>query len=310
MRRRGARRGGRGRGRLGDSADSGGSKDRRNTRSRSWNFTIYSNKETFEEEKQVLLEFQRIDALLQALYQEDQRVEYAFWQHEKCPTTGKDHIQGVVGFTSQRHFNALRQELRLDGCKPPHIEETRKERASALYCSKDKSWVHGSVRHAQGPVPEERKKRTVGEPVRDPLAGCTLYEWQREIVELVGTPALDNDRRIHWYVDERGNSGKTTLCKHLMLRSNGQGLYASGGRASDIAFLVNAFIRGGGILRWFLFDFPRSSEGKVSYNAMEQLKNGMMFSPKFESAFCMFNTIHVICFSNWMPDKTQLNLGS
>lgn len=238
------------------------------------------------------------------------RAKYWCWQHELCPTTKRDHLQGVIGYPTQRRWAATVGNFTLAGCKPPHIEVTKDVLGSKDYCSKDASWVVDSVRECGGVWP--RRVASVVQqrvrPVRDPLEGKVLRPWQQRVVDIVRDYKLVDDRTLHWFVDEAGAAGKSSLCKHLMLKYGSDGLYASGGKAGDIAFLVNAFVKGGGDLKWFLFDFPRSSEGRVSYKAMEEILNGMCFSPKFESAFCMFNVCHVIVFANWEPDRSALSL--
>ena len=79
--------------------------------------------------------------------------------------------------------------------------------------------------------------------------------------------------------------------------------YFSGGKANDIAFQL---IKN----KWdpdvCIFNFPRTSEGAV-YNAIEQLKDGLVFSSKYEGGVKMFNPPHVIIFANWLPDVKTLS---
>ena len=52
--------------------------------------------------------------------------------------------------------------------------------------------------------------------VRDPLDGKTLYGFQKEILALIDTAA--DERTVHWYWSYKGCIGKTSLCKHLVLK--------------------------------------------------------------------------------------------
>lgn len=262
---------------------------RGNTKARAWVFTLFPlDPET---------DFKAIDSELRK-YCNDTNAKRARWQAERCPNSGLLHLQGVVDWPNAKSFNSVRQGLTVVGAKPVHTERAKNVVMAGDYCHKDASRVEEGLRTSLGVWP----RKTI-----DPLAGRTLYPWQESIKDR----ALNSDpdpRKIHWYVDERGASGKSTLAKHLMLQSEHTGLYITGGKASDIAFLVNVFVKNDeNELRWVIFDLPRSSEGKVSYNALEQLKNGMMFSPKFESAFCMFNVPHVFVFANWHPDLQEMS---
>ena len=55
------------------------------------------------------------------------------------------------------------------------------------------------------------------------------------------------------------------------------------------------------------FQFSTHIRGAVSYNAIEQLKDGLVFSSKYEGGVKMFNPPHVIIFANWLPDVKTLS---
>ncbi len=56
-----------------------------------------------------------------------------------------------------------------------------------------------------------------------------------------------------------------------------------------------------------VIDIPRANEGNVSYQAIEDLKNGALFSTKYESGMCVFNSPHVVVFANMAPDLNKLS---
>lgn len=57
-----------------------------------------------------------------------------------------------------------------------------------------------------------------------------------------------------------------------------------------------------------IFCCPRNSEGYISYDALEQVKDGMFFSGKYESEMVLFNNPHVIVFANFAPDLAKLSV--
>ena len=75
----------------------------------------------------------------------------------------------------------------------------------------------------------------------------------------------------------------------------------SNGRTSDICYAY----KGQSIV---IFDLERSTEEKFNYEVLERLKNGVIFSGKYESTTKYFPIPHIFVFSNWDPDKTKLSL--
>ncbi len=126
--------------------------------------------------------------------------------------------------------------------------------------------------------------------VRDPLHGNVLYDWQQEIIDIIsGEP---DDRKIYWYWEPDGCAGKTSLIKHILL--NHDASFFQGGK-KDIAYAYKG-------QKVCIFGFSKTNEGKVSYDAIESLQDGLIFSSKYESSYKIFNQPHIICFANWPPE--------
>jgi len=126
-----------------------------------------------------------------------------------------------------------------------------------------------------------------------------LRKWQLKLDNLVKVKCTD-DRTIHWYYDEEGGCGKSTMTKWMISKYNAQQL---SGTFKDIAY------------EWdrrpiAIFDIPKNYETSYyPYGAMEALKNGFISSSKYESCTKMFPIPHVIVFSNDMPDETKFSSG-
>lgn len=135
--------------------------------------------------------------------------------------------------------------------------------------------------------------------VKDPMDGLELFDWQRDILDLVNT--APDQRSIHWYWDEQGCTGKTTFAKHLCLKHDA--IYVNG-KAADVKFAIAEMNKKPKVV---IFGFPRSSEDYVSYASLEEVKDGMFFSTKFESGMSLFNPPHVIVFANFAPDERKLS---
>ncbi len=108
-----------------------------------------------------------------------------------------------------------------------------------------------------------------------------------------------DDRTIHWYWDAEGNSGKTAFCKYMYKWE--QAVILQGGKYADIAYAMPEYPH------MVLMNIPRSSELVVNYSAIEAIKDGLMFSGKYESKMKMWNPPHLVVFANFEPNKEQLS---
>lgn len=132
--------------------------------------------------------------------------------------------------------------------------------------------------------------------LKESLSSLKLFNWEVKLEkELKNQP---DNRKVIWYVDKIGGGGKTTFAKYLLAQGNCT--YFSNGKCADIARAYNGE-------RIAIFDFTRSGEGRVNYSAVEQIKNGLIFSSKYESAHKINAIPHVICLSNFPPDESALS---
>lgn len=54
-------------------------------------------------------------------------------------------------------------------------------------------------------------------------------------------------------------------------------------------------------------DLTRSQENMLNYGMIESFKNGVFFSPKYNSITKIFKPVKMIIFANWLPDKEKLS---
>ena len=123
-----------------------------------------------------------------------------------------------------------------------------------------------------------------------------LRFWQREL--LIYLENEPDPRKIVWYVDEKGNSGKTFLSKYLIAKKGA--VRFENGRSCDIKFAYAGE-------KIVLFDLSRSQEERFNYEVLESLKNGVMFSSKYGSAMRVYSVPHVVVFCNWSPNCEKLS---
>lgn len=202
---------------------------------------------------------------------------------EEVGAEGTPHFQGHVSFPSARYFSALQKvNPRI------HWEKTKNVFAAEKYVNKSQT--------ATGKYWSSEE-----DPIEDPLAGLTLYNWQQEIVDLLDTKP--DPRKIYYYQDEEGNKGKSDFCKHLLLTRNDVACFT--GDTKNLLYYISTLKK---IPRIILIDVPRSKEGHMPWVGIEQLKNGLFSITKYESKTIICNKPHIFIFSNYEPEKYKLSL--
>lgn len=138
------------------------------------------------------------------------------------------------------------------------------------------------------------KKNSRLEAYFEKLEKIVPYPWQQWVIDECGKEA--DDRHIIWISDIQGAGGKSTLVK-LLARKYGTDdvLVITGGKTADTAEAWN----GQNII---IFHYTRTLEAVVNYNAIEQLKDGFIFSSKYKSKTKMYAPPHVVCFANFEPN--------
>lgn len=122
-----------------------------------------------------------------------------------------------------------------------------------------------------------------------------LYIWQKAAIQEL---LKQNDREVMWIIDPEGNHGKTVLAKYLI--DFHKAIVMSSGKTQDLA---HAFSEE----KIVVFDYTRDKQDYINYGFIESLKNGMLFSPKYESHTKRFDSVKVLCLSNFEPDLSKLS---
>lgn len=257
-------------------AESAGPSCNTRRRARAWSYTY--NNPTMND-----------DEMLELMKTED--CEYAF-QLEKGES-GTIHYQGTLRYKNPREFESVRKII-----KGAHFEESRNWRRGANYCVKVETRIgtpHTNIEWLKIP-----KAYIIEKP------NITLRPWQERIMEII--KEKPDDRTVYWVYDKVGNSGKTVFAKWLKLTYPKRVFYVCG-KANDMKFLMTTRIKEDEIEDSFviIMDLPRSVEDHVSYQGLEELKNGFFFSGKYESKETMYNPPHLFVFANFKPAEEKLS---
>jgi hypothetical protein len=128
--------------------------------------------------------------------------------------------------------------------------------------------------------------------------------WQKELLDEIKNKP--DSRHITWYYDPFGNAGKTFISKHL---GQYKGAFVSTrANAYHVATSLDEFIKqnGNDSILVVIFNFSRQQENHKIYQALEELKDGMMTSEKYKGRTLYFNHPHLICLANYLPDINSM----
>jgi len=99
--------------------------------------------------------------------------QYMVFGYEKCPTTGKDHLQGTVVFTDAKTFSAAKKSL----FGSPHLSVVKNLEKSIAYCKKGGSFFE------KGTPPVTPKEKGDGERERWTIALNHAREGTHDAIE-------------------------------------------------------------------------------------------------------------------------------
>lgn len=200
-----------------------------------------------------------------------------FWfQLESCPKTEKLHYQGCLALKIKDRWYNVKDMI---GDETVHVEHCKNWKMSVNYCKKGATRIDGPWSHNSNFL--------------DIITH--LRPWQQEIVKMIAEPA--DDRTIVWIHDKTGSSGKTKLCLYLAVKFNIPCF--PNAKSKDIAYSISKLDK---TPQCICFNLARDTDlAKFNYNVIESIKDGILFSSKYKSNICMFNSPHVIIMANDPP---------
>lgn len=124
--------------------------------------------------------------------------------------------------------------------------------------------------------------------------------WQQQLYERLLLPA--DDRKIIFLVDYQGNSGKSWFAHYFTSKNVRRSQVLLPGKKADMVYALDTSVE-------VLFvDAPRSKQGEyLQYDFLEEVKNGYVFSSKYESRMKTLGSCHVVVSMNEDPDLTKLS---
>ena len=268
-------------------------------------------------------------------------IQYYIFGKERAPNTGTLHLQGYVEFKKLVSYKGIKKILNNNTI---HIEERRGTQEQAInYCRKEDptpfefgepkangrpkgrktQQIHDELHEVvdmlkQGHKPHEILLKEYGlyyryksfimdydHQCRMQQQHAKLLDWATSIFlnekqqELLQAAQQQNDRQVTWVYDPVGNTGKTVWSKWMIVKH--QAIRFENAKTTDLAHAYN----GEPIV---IFDFSRFVNERVNYGAIESLKNGMIFSGKYQSKSKIFpKGQKIIVLANFLPKTSAMS---
>lgn len=192
------------------------------------------------------------------------------------------HLQGYIESNNAIRFDTLKKLL--PKC---HLEKSRGSRNDNVkYITKEKGRFYTNI---ELPYQEE-----LCEIITD------FNDWQKNVIDTLKTKP--ENRIIYWIFDETGGKGKTQLCRYLF--RNKQIMWIRTAKSNDIKHILSENKN----CRDIIFDLPRS-DNKIDYGLLEELKDGLLFSGKYEGLIKEIAIPHIFVMSNEKPKLTKMSNG-
>lgn len=258
---------------------------------------------------------------------------YIVWGKETAPSTGTPHLQGFVVFANARHRSAIVAQIGGGHWVPANGTSLQ----ASEYCKKD------GVFTERGELPVNQGKRKDMERIVDWLDEFILdngraptdreialeqpvavlrkidisrlarlrapapviragvpRDWQAELEAELSQDA--DDRSVIFYVDSEGGKGKTWFQQWLVSEKPSEVQILGVGKRDDMCFAIDPD------KSVFLINVPRGGMEFLQYTVLEQLKDRMVFSTKYQSVMKVLpKNVHVVVFTNEDPDLTKMS---
>lgn len=211
-------------------------------------------------------------------------IAYDYVFQEEVGDSGTPHLQGVVSLKKRMRWS----EFGLP--KVIHWEKCAKLDAAYRYCSDPKK-RYGQCYSLKYLIPQKLKI----------LMKPDFNSWQLQMYNYLRSEP--DDRTILWVWSRDGGTGKSSFAKHLVYY-HGAVVCGKGAYSDIINIVFNTDMNKTNII---IFDLPRNNGNKISYSALEAIKNGMVCNTKYETGSKLFNPPHIIVFSNAEPDYDAMS---
>lgn len=205
---------------------------------------------------------------------------------------GTPHLQGYLQCKNAISFNTLKKII-----PRAHIEQARgTEEENFAYCSKENNFITNiEIKPNYLDQYEDEMNETYNE--------VKWQGWQQDILNLIETKP--SSRTVHWFWEEEGNKGKSFLCRYIDWKYNA---IIANGKQADVFNQYKCFLEEYKTQpKVAIIDIPRSHQDYVCYSTLEKIKDGLIYSGKYEGGKLRLCKHHLIIFANFAPDRSKLS---
>lgn len=265
---------------------------------------------------------------LRTMLSQKDKVRYAIFGKEIGKENGTPHLQGYVAFIKQTSLSAVKkvvgerahveiskgtQEENIaycskEDCNPevfgsPCVKGQRSDLRALMSCVKEDGVTDMKRLREDYPEVVAKYPRFVNDYIRDCLPQSKieahpLRDWQEHLNNRLKGPA--DARSVEFIVDHDGNAGKSWFAQYYCsLHSDAVILRPT--KHSDMAYAMPA------VCRVLFLDCTRKQVEFMPYTFIEECKDGMIFSSKYESCVKKYPKMHVVVMMNQDPDYSALS---
>jgi len=263
------------------------------------------------------------------------KVAYLCFQEEVAPTTGTPHLQGYCAFHKLIRLAGVKKIL---GRSIYAVRSNGSPSQNRDYCKKSESAIVDSFKEF-GTLPTLKAgQRTDFDDFKDAVSEglrCKrqarelfpelvakyprycydvisdqkdisvedheLYPWQDALKQDLLLPP--DDRKVIFVIDKKGNQGKTWFAKWYC-KTNDDSQYLEPAKKVDMAYALQDNLR---VLFLNITRTTDSDSQNYLYAFIESVKDGMVFSPKYESRMKYLSKVHVVILMNTDPNMDLLS---
>lgn len=232
-----------------------------------------------------------------------QATKYFFTYHISSDESFEQAFTKLEGFYPLCQKYIFAEEHGKSG-DTPHIQgacilkaKTRASTISKYFTNSVASYKLKCWKSALAYCAKENGRKESSENLPEPLECMTILKvWQQECYDLFNSKP--DHRSIHWWYGGK-NTGKTEMVRYLAIHHKVP--FSYGGCVKDVMNLAFNNMKG----KAFVFCLTRIKKNRISYDALEQLKDGLISNNKYETGNKVLNRPHVFVFSNEPPEDDE-----
>lgn len=224
----------------------------------------------------------------------------------------------VKDVSAMRNY-CMKEETRVNGVDPIHIglsDSTASEKVTPHMQVLSLLREHGEFeaqkifitlghkvkvwRDAKESYDMEQRVMTL-EKMSNQFESTVLRPWQQDLWKLLEEEP--KEREIVCIVDKIGNTGKTFFARYLKAKNPDQVVLLNNGKAGDLSHIMNDAKNANTIV----MQLQRSVEAIVNYQALEQFKDNVYCSTKYQSSSNVGMHNHLCVMTNFPLDWSKLS---